>query len=84
MTYQNLANRVEPGCHILVDDGLSGCFAGQRGERAGDAVKVENGGVLSNNKSINIPQRTLFICHAGALTEKDREDLRFAVEEPGL
>ena len=40
--------------------------------------EVENGGVLSNNKSINIPNVHI---HLPALTEKDREDLRFAAEQ---
>lgn len=39
---------------------------------------MENGGVLSNNKSINIPNVHI---HLPALTEKDREDLRFAAEQ---
>ena len=77
MTYQNLANEVEPGCHILVDDGLVDLLVKEvRGPEI--HCEVENGGVLSNNKSINIPNVHI---HLPALTEKDREDLRFAVEQ---
>lgn len=75
--YQNLANEVEPGCHILVDDGLVDLLVKEvRGPEI--HCEVENGGVLSNNKSINIPNVHI---HLPALTEKDREDLRFAVEQ---
>lgn len=77
MTYQNLANEVEPGCHILVDDGLVDLLVKEvRGPEI--HCEVENGGVLSNNKSINIPNVHI---HLPALTEKDREDLRFAAEQ---
>ena len=38
---------------------------------------VENGGALSNNKSINIPNTHISL---PALTEKDKSDLKFAVE----
>lgn len=68
MTYQNLANEVEPGCHILVDDGLVDLLVKEvRGPEI--HCEVENGGVLSNNKSINIPNVHI---HLPALTEKDR------------
>ena len=77
VTYQNLANEVEPGCHILVDDGLVDLLVKEvRGPEI--HCEVENGGVLSNNKSINIPNVHI---HLPALTEKDREDLRFAAEQ---
>ena len=39
--------------------------------------EVENGGPLSSNKSINIPDVSILL---PSLTEKDREDLKFAVE----
>lgn len=39
--------------------------------------EVENGGTLSSNKSINIPDVHILL---PSLTEKDREDLKFAVE----
>ena len=64
VTYQNLANEVEPGCHILVDDGLVDLLVKEvRGPEI--HCEVENGGVLSNNKSINIPNVHI---HLPALT----------------
>ena len=40
-------------------------------------MTVENGGPLSSNKSINIPDVHILL---PSLTDKDREDLKFAVD----
>ena len=76
VTYANLHNEVSPGCRILVDDGLIELVVQ---EIAGSEIRclVENGGALSSNKSINIPGVHILL---PSLTEKDREDLRFAAE----
>ena len=77
VTYENLHEEVFPGCHILVDDGLVDLLVE---EISGRDIRctVENGGTLSNNKSINLPGVAI---HLPSLTEKDREDLRFAAEQ---
>ncbi len=76
VTYANLHNEVEKGTRILIDDGLI--------ELSVDSIQgqdirctVVTGGGLSNNKSINIPDTSIQL---PALTDKDREDLKFAVE----
>ena len=76
VTYENLHKEVTPGTRILIDDGLI--------ELRVDHVEgqdihciVVTGGVLSNNKSINIPNAKIQL---PALTDKDRADLRFAAE----
>ena len=76
VTYDNLHNEVSPGCHILVDDGLVDL---EVTDIDGQDIhcNVVTGGDLSNNKSINIPGVHI---HLPALTEKDKEDLRFGVE----
>ena len=76
VTYANLHNEVSPGCHILVDDGLIELVVQ---EIVGSEIRctVENGGPLSSNKSINIPDVHILL---PSLTDKDREDLRFAAE----
>ena len=76
VTYENLHNEVAPGCRILVDDGL---IELRVEEISGTEIRcqVENGGPLSSNKSINIPDVHILL---PSLTEKDREDLRFAAE----
>jgi len=76
VTYANLHNEVTPGTRILIDDGL----VELRVESIEDQqihCTVVTGGPLSNNKSINIPDAKIQL---PALTEKDREDLRFAAE----
>ncbi|WP_243200738.1 pyruvate kinase [Lawsonibacter celer] len=76
VTYENLHNEVEPGCRILVDDGLVELRV--REIRGRDILcEVENGGALSSNKSINIPDVHILL---PSLTDKDREDIAFAVE----
>ena len=76
VTYANLHNEVAPGNHILVDDGLIDLLVQEiKGQEI--VCVVENGGPLSNNKSINIPNVHILL---PSLTEKDKEDLKFAVE----
>ena len=76
VTYANLHNEVGPGCRILVDDGLIELRVMEVKDH--DVIcEVENGGPLSSNKSINIPDVSILL---PSLTEKDREDLKFAVE----
>ena len=76
VTYENLHNEVGPGCRILVDDGLIELRV-QKVEGHAIHCEVENGGPLSSNKSINIPDVHILL---PSLTDKDREDLKFAVE----
>lgn len=76
VTYENLHNEVSPGTRILIDDGL---IELRVEDIQGQDIHctVVSGGPLSNNKSINIPDTKI---HLPALTDKDREDLRFAAE----
>ena len=76
VTYPKLHEELTPGQEILIDDGL---VAIRVEEIQGRDIRctVENGGTLSNNKSINIPGVHI---HLPALTEKDIDDIRFGVE----
>ena len=76
VTYSNLHNEVSVGTHLLIDDGLVDI---EVTEIKGQAIicNVVTGGPLSNNKSINIPNTHISL---PALTEKDKDDLKFAVE----
>ena len=77
VTYSNLHNELKPGCRVLIDDGLIELRVEEvRGQDIVCAVAC--GGPLSSNKSINIPDVHIQL---PSLTEKDREDLRFAVEQ---
>ncbi|MCB0064632.1 MAG: pyruvate kinase [Caldilineaceae bacterium] len=74
--YKDLPRTTKPGEIILLDDGLLEL----RVERATDTeifTKVVVGGVLNDNKGMNLPHASLDI---GALTEKDREDVKFALD----
>jgi pyruvate kinase len=79
VTYEPLADEVPEGATILLDDGR----VEMKVERV-DSVKRELhcrvvvGGVLSNNKGVNFPGVYLSI---RALTEKDREDLMFGLDQ---
>ena len=76
VTYANLHNEVAPGCRILVDDGLIELRVMEI-EGRNIRCEVENGGPLSNNKSINIPDVSILL---PSLTEKDKSDLKFAAD----
>lgn len=76
VTYKNLANDVRGGDRLLLDDGrLTLEVVDVQGETINTVVRI--GGVLSNNKGINIPDADLSI---PALTDKDVEDLMFGAE----
>ncbi len=73
--YKDLPSKVKPGERILVDDGLLELEVVKA--TATDIVtKVIIGGLLSDNKGMNLPDASLDI---PALTPKDLEDVRFAL-----
>src|SRR3954452_608098 len=75
-TYDDLASDVQIGSRILLDDGLLSLeVAGHRARRV-DAV-VQYGGELKAHKGMNLPGIEV---SAPALTDKDLEDVRAAVE----
>ena len=76
VTYPDLHKEVGPGQEILIDDGLVDIEVTEL--KGQDIIcNVVTGGPLSNNKSINIPNTHISL---PALTEKDKGDLKFAVE----
>lgn len=77
VTYPHLHEELEAGQEILIDDGLVALRV-ERIEGQDILCRVENGGVLSANKSINIPGVHIRL---PALTQKDVEDIRFGVEQ---
>ena len=76
VTYSNLHNELQPGCLVLIDDGLIGLRVK---EVSGEDIicEVESGGPLSNHKSINLPGVKIAL---PALTEQDERDLIFACQ----
>lgn len=76
-TFKTLAENLEPGSRILLSDGLI--------ELRVEAVKgvdvtceIINGGMLGENKGINLPGIAV---NVPSLTEKDEEDLIFAIAQ---
>ncbi len=75
-TYPHLAEDVNPGDRILIDDGLLELRVKKTDKKMVVLCEVIHGGTLSNNKGINLPGVAL---RADALTPKDREDLLFGI-----
>ncbi|GLV59961.1 pyruvate kinase [Dictyobacter sp. S3.2.2.5] len=75
-TYQQLPGDVQPGDRILLNDGLLELRVLDK--NATDVrCQVVHGGPLGEHKGINLPGVAV---SAPAMTEKDREDLRFGIE----
>ena len=73
--YKELPRDVKQGARILLDDGLMELkVLAVDGELV--RCQVINGGLLKNNKGINLPGVKV---SAPSLTEKDREDLEFCL-----
>jgi len=74
-TYQGLPGDVNAGDTVLIDDGRVALeVASVDGPRVHTTVKV--GGMVSDNKGLNLPGVAVSV---PALTEKDEEDLRWAL-----
>ena len=77
ITYAGLVEDVEAGKVILIDDGLIELKVLRKTER--DIVcEVINGGELGEKKGVNVPNVSVRL---PAITEKDRDDIRFGVEQ---
>lgn len=75
VSYASLATDVKPGDTVALDDGLIRLRV-DTVEGSTVHTIVEDGGTLSNNKGLNLPGVSI---SAPALTDKDREDLEFAI-----
>jgi pyruvate kinase len=75
-TFPTLAENLEPGARILLSDGLIELRVTEI-QGADVVCEVINGGVLGENKGINLPGIAVKV---PSLTEKDEIDLRFAIE----
>ncbi|GJG84953.1 pyruvate kinase [Gemmatimonadetes bacterium T265] len=77
VTYEALANDVRAGDRVLVDDGLIELVVlDVQGRRVG--VRVVHGGPIKSNKGMNLPGVSV---SAPSITEKDRADVAFAIEQ---
>ena len=75
--YAKLPQEVEPGDRILIDDGLLELKVASSSD-TDIACEVITGGLLKSNKGMNLPRASHAI---PGITEKDRRDLRFVVEQ---
>lgn len=76
INYAGLAEDVKPGDRILIDDGLIELHVWE--VNGTDIVcRIENGGELGEKKGVNVPGVRVKL---PALTDKDKEDIRFGVD----
>jgi pyruvate kinase len=76
-TYAGLPRDVKAGDQILLDDGYLSLAVTHVRDREVDTIVV-TGGILKNNKGINLPGVDV---SAPALSEKDRIDIGFALRQ---
>lgn len=76
ITYKELPQDIAVGSSILIDDGLIGMQV-ERIDGADIVCRVLNGGVVSNNKGVNIPNAHLSMPF---ISEKDNQDILFAIK----
>lgn len=77
ITYKNLVHDVKAGTRILIDDGLIEMLVTNVTETE-ITCKVENGGVISDRKGINVPNVNLSMPY---ISPKDRSDILFGIEQ---
>lgn len=76
-SYKDFVKDVDPGHSVLLDDGLLGLSVlAREGNRL--RCKVVNGGLLKENKGINVPEASF---SAPSITEKDYDDILFSLEQ---
>lgn len=79
ITYPELINDVQPGTHILLDDGLIDLLVTDLDKANGEIVTlIQNSGTLKNKKGVNVPNVSV---NLPGITEKDAADIRFGIEQ---
>ncbi|MER2173471.1 MAG: pyruvate kinase [Carnobacterium sp.] len=78
ISYPELINDVNPGTHILLDDGLVDLEVTDLDHANGEiVVLVKNPGTLKNKKGVNVPGVSV---NLPGITDKDAADIRFGLE----
>lgn len=77
MSYERLAQDVEIGETILIDDGKIKLEVIETNKKDIVRMKIMNGGILSSKKGVNLPNTKVSL---PSLTEKDMKDASFALE----
>ena len=78
INYALLPKDVNPGERILLDDGKLMLEVTETDKESTFYAKVIHGGLLSSKKGVNFPNTAISM---PSLTEKDRKDLDFALEQ---
>lgn len=78
ISYDGLPKDVKIGTTILIDDGLVGLRVKRIIDNTDIECVVENGGVISNHKGVNVPNVKL---NLPSITEKDRLDIEFGIKK---
>ena len=76
VTYKELPRDIRPGDHILIDDGLLELIM-EKVKEPDIFCKIYIGGQLGEKKGVHVPGLPLRL---PSLTDKDREDILFAIE----
>lgn len=77
ITYTGLPEDVDKESTILIDDGLIGLKVVSKTDKE-IRCEVVNGGELGEKKGVNVPNVAVRL---PAITEKDKDDIRFGVEQ---
>ena len=78
MPHADLIAAMQPGYRVLIDDGaIELCVTGNY-EREGVLCRVVTGGMLTSHKGVAVPGAKLSV---SSLTDKDKVDVAFAVEQ---
>lgn len=77
VTYNRLYEDLEVGMRVLIDDGLIEMKV-EKVDKNDIVCRVVNGGVVSNNKGVNVPDVDLSMPY---ISDKDREDILFGISQ---
>ncbi|EOD00853.1 pyruvate kinase [Caldisalinibacter kiritimatiensis] len=77
VTYRGLADDVEKGDTILIDDGLIALEVQEIIDGTDIKCVVKNPGTVKNKKGVNVPNVKI---NLPAITEKDRADIEFGIQ----
>ncbi len=77
VTYNRLYEDLEEGMKVLIDDGLIEMRV-EKVDKTNIICRVINGGIVSNNKGVNVPEVDLSMPY---ISDKDREDILFGINQ---
>ncbi len=78
ISYDGLPKDVKIGNTILIDDGLVGLRVEKIIDNTDIECVVENGGIISDHKGVNVPNVKL---NLPSITEKDKLDIEFGIKK---